>query len=773
MPIKTLHLDFETYSLADLKEVGIDNYAKHPSTGISMLGWACDEEEVDIWLPHRGPMPAKLRDALATPSVIKIAWNASFEYNIINRIVGPRYITPEFYIPMSQFRDPTIMAHNISLPGKLEKVARILNMAEQKDERGKDLIKMFSEPVSKGGDMTLFGVAPPLFRDHNSHPREFAEYVEYCKQDVRTERALWHRLIKIGFPDYEWQGWLLNHRINELGMPVRRDLAEKGLRLATRFITEQREICKKLTGLANPNSDVQMKAWATERGYPWNSLLASTVTAELANPASKCTDECKKALKARGLSRKSSHTKIEKILKMLSEDDRLRYQFRFMGAPRTGRWASGGGEDASVQVQNISRGVKAVKKKLDLALQLLETEDYARIVREFTDTKDPKDSVTVLDFVITLLRSLFQAKPGKIFHVADKNAIENRMLGWAAGCKAISDVFRTCDACGFLVEDLQGPFLCPKCGGTKARDPYLAFGQYLYNKTYEELRASYEAGNVEERQNAKPPVLGGGYALGGGDLYIDENGDEKRGGLWGYALSVCGVDMPKDLAHKAVKILRDAWLEVPIFWTDLEEAFKQVFKRGGVIKVGEVTWDKQQREWVEHPTKGKGCVLTFRRIKMEDGKYSIRIELPSGRALHYLNVSIDEEQRVSKNTGRPYTSETIHYDGIEHSATQGADGKTAKKKHKWGRVKTYGGKICENVIQAMSRDDLLNSIFLAFEMGFDIFGLFHDEIAAEVDDVWDGLTLADLIWCMVQIPWWAKGLMLGAEGYTSKVYKKG
>jgi DNA polymerase len=773
MSIKFLHMDYETFSLADLREVGIDNYAKHPSTGISCLGWAPDDEEVEIWLPHKGPMPAKLRDALATPSIIKIAWNASFEYNITNYVAGPRYITPEFRIPMDQFRDPTVLAHNISLPGSLEKVAIILKMAEQKDPRGEELKMMFCQPVSKGGEMTLFGIAPPLFRDHNSHPKEFAEYIEYCKQDVRAERALWHRLCKIGFPDHEWKGWLLDQKINEFGIPGRRDLAEKGLRLALRYIKDQKDLCKKLTGLENPNSDVQMKAWVTERGYPWNSLRAPTVAAEIANPESKITPECRVALLARGFARKSSYTKIEKFLSLLSSDDRLRYQFRFMGAPRTGRWASGGGEDTSMQVQNLPRGAKAVKKKLALALKLLEAEDYEGIIREFTDTPNPKDSISVVDFVITLLRSLFQAGPGKIFHVADKNAIENRMLGWAAGCKAILDVFRTCNECGFLVDDLQGAFLCPKCNCTKARCPYISFGVHLYSKPYTELWKNYAAGKEDERQNSKPPVLGGGYGLGGGELYINEYGDEVRGGLWGYALSVCGVDMPKELAHKAVKILRDAWPEVVQFWTDLEEAFKQVFKRGGCVKVGEVTWSKQQCEWVEHPTKGKGCVLTFRRIKMEDGGYTIRIELPSGRALHYLNVTIDEEERISKKTGNPYTAQTIHYDGIEHSATQGADGKTAKKRHKWGRVKTYGGKICENVIQAMSRDDLLNSMFLADEMGFDIWGLFHDELAVEVDDVWDGLMLQDLLWCMVQIPWWAPGLILGAEGYTSKVYKKG
>ena len=756
---KTLFIDYETFSLVDLQEVGIDNYAKHPSTGISMLGWALDDEDVEIWLPHLGPMPEKLLNALLNPDIIKIAWNASFEYNITNKVAfGSRFCAGGRYVPMQEFRDPMVLAHNLSLPGSLEKVAAILHMKEQKDPRGDELKFMFCEPVSKGGEMTLFGIAPPLFRTHESHPKEFAEYIEYCKQDVRAERALWYRLSKIGFPDADWQGWLLDQKLNEYGMPGRRDLAEKGLRLALRFIKEQRDLCKELTGLANPNSDVQMKAWVKERGYILNSMRANTVDAELKNTASKITPECRIAMKARALARKSSYTKIEKFLKLLStDDDRLRYQFRYMGAARTGRWASGGGEDASMQVQNLPRGMKAVKKKLALSLQLLEAEDYEGIIKEFTDTKNPKDSISVVDFVITLLRSLFQAKPGKTFFVADKNAIENRMLGWAAGCDKILDVFRN------------------------GRDPYMAFGAELFGIPYEEWYVVDAQGNhkpknaefEEKRQQSKPPVLGGGYGLGGGEMYINEYGDDVRGGLWGYALSVCGVDIPRELAHKGVEILRKAWPEVPVFWTDLEEAFKQVFKRGGVIKIGEVTWDKKKREWVEHPTKGKQCVITFRRKKMEDGGYMIRMELPSGRALHYLNVSIEEETRTSKKTGNTYTAYTIYYDGVEHSATQGADGKTEKKRHKWGRVKTYGGKICENAIQAMSRDDLLNSMLIADEMGFHIVATFHDEILCEEDDVWDGLRLQDLIYCMTVIPEWANGLILGAEGFADKVYRKG
>ena len=772
MRIVYIHGDFETFSLIDLTEVGLDNYAKHPSTGVSMLCWSIDdEEEINVWLPRPaypaiGQLPKRLLEAILDQETIIVAWNAQFEHAIFNYVL-------KIPIEIQRFRDPIVLAHNLSLPGKLDTVAEVLKMANQKDPRGDELKKMFCMPVSKGGEMTLFGITEPLFRTQESHPREFAEYIEYCKQDVRASRDLWNRLSKIPFPEHEWRGWFLDHKINTFGIPTRRDLAEKGWRLANRFIEEQRALLKKITGLENPNSDVQMKKWVTERGYPWNSMRAPTVKAEIKNPNSPITAECREALKIRSSARKSSYTKIEKLLLLLSTDDRIRYQFRFMGAPRTGRWASGGGEEASMQVQNLPRGEKAVKKKLMLALDLLMKEDYDGIKKEFTETKDEKDSLTVVEFVITLLRSLFQAKPGKVFHVADKNAIENRVLGWVAGCKAILDVFRTCTNCGFIVEDLDGVFACPKCGGKKSRCPYISFGTKLYNKPYEQMWSEYLAGNEDERQNSKPAVLGGGYGLGGGEMFFNEYGDEVRGGLWGYALTVCGVDMPKDLAHKAVAILREAWPEVPVLWTDLEEAFKQVLRRGGVIKVGEVTWNRQDKEWVEHPTKGKQCVLTFSRIKMSDGGYTVRMQLPSGRALHYLNATIDQEERTSKKNGNPYKVDVLHYDGIEHSATQGADGKNQKKHHKWGRVKTYGGKICENAVQAISRDDLLNSMFLADEMGFDIWGLFHDEVAVEVDDDPWAPGLSDLVWCMIQVPSWAPGLILGAEGYTSYVYKKG
>ena len=783
MPYTFLFLDYETRSLGDLSEIGTDNYAKHPSTEILMLSWALDHEEINLWQPHLGPPPQKLIDAMACPSILKIAWSSQFEYNITKRKFGQhcRVPVPEFFVPLEQWRDGIVLAHNLSLPGKLDKVGEILKMEQQKlnHERAKELVKMFSSPVSKGGDMTLFGIAPPLFRDWDSHPREWEEFCQYCVQDTRTERDLWYRLIKIPFPERDWMGWLLDQKINEFGMPGDRSLGEKALRIALRYQKEQKIKLATMTGLKNPNSDQQMKAWLEPRGYSWKSVRANYVQAELDNPESKLTPEAREALMLRRETRKSSFKKIERFLAVLSgDDDRLRNQFKYMAAARTGRWAGG-----DVQVQNLPRGEKAVKENLGRALELLAAEDYDTIKKEFyDDVMDLKKRVSPVAFVITLLRSLFQAKKGKKIVVADLNAIENRVLGWVAGCKDILDVFRTCNDCGIIVDPVPTPFYCPKCGCKKARCPYISFGTRMYKKPYADMWAAYAAGNEDERQNSKPAVLGAGYGLGGGEMFKNENGDTVRGGLWGYAKNVCGVNMSKELAHESVQIFRDSYPEVVQLWTDLEEAFKQVLARGGVIRVGEVTWNSKEKQWEPHPTTksessfsgGNHCVLEFQRRKMEGGGYLMRMILPSGRALHYINATIDKEERTSKRTGRKYTVDILRYDGIEHSANADAGGQSIKKKHKWGRVKTYGGKLCENAVQAISRDLLMNGMLLADEMGFHIWGLFHDELACEEDkNNLDALTVADLIYCMATVPEWSPGLILGAEGFESAHYKKG
>jgi DNA polymerase bacteriophage-type len=338
--------------------------------------------------------------------------------------------------------------------------------------------------------------------------------------------------------------------------------------------------------------------------------------------------------------------------------------------------------------------------------------------------------------------------------VCDLSAIEHRVLGWMTRCPGILEVHR------------------------QHRDPYLDFAVKLYaekNLKYDELVRLLEAkdpATKEFRQNSKPPVLGCGYALGGGNLITNAFGDTVRSGLWGYALNVCGVDMPQELAHKAVKIFRAEYPEVPQFWLDMENAFKWVLKHGGTITIGQQTWNSYDKEWATVAENSENAYITFSRVQSKALGKIIRMRLPSGRYLHYLNARTEMEN-IKNEEGDSWQREIIYYDGIEHSATTDASGAVAKKAHKWGKTKTYGGKLTENADQAISRDLLAYGMQLAQGLGFKIFGLFHDEMATEVDDRrWDAPCLADLKWAMVQAPDWAPTMVLGAEGWEGFYYHK-
>lgn len=727
---KELFIDLETRNAAhDLEEDGLDWYSR--TAEITMAGWAIDDDPVQLWNLDTS-IPSRLLNALNDPSYLLVAFYATFERTLLHRSYG-------IWLPYERWRDVRVLARSWSLPGSLEKASEVLKLTD--DDRkldGGKLIDLFCKPARHKEEHTLFGTLGK-FNDAASHPEQWAQFEEYCKRDVHAERVIWRMLNASPLPMSEWEGWFLDQKINDTGIPVNRKMAENALWLAQREQLELLDKLKEITGLENPNSDTQMKEWARARGYRPNSLLKQYLQAELDDKKSKMTDECRMVLKIRQQERMSSFKKLERLLRVLGPDDMLRYQFQYGGAARTMRWSG-----ADVQTQNLPRPIKAVEKDYQKAVDLIMKRDYDTIKADYP---------SVISMVASSLRMTFQAPDGQKISICDLNAIENRVLGFLARCPAILKVFEL------------------------GRDPYLAFAVYLFSMTYEELLAEYEAGNKEKRQLAKAPVLGGGYGLGGGELKKNQFGDWVRTGLWGYSKNVCMVDMPQEMAHKAVKILRDSWKEVTYYWTDLEEAFKQVVKFGGTINVGEVTWSRYDKRWVPCAKIVPGTVLKFDLITLENGISALHIQLPSGRCLHYLNPEIVEEPFTykDKKTGKPKQAigDVLYYSGIEHSSTQDEEGKQIRKTTKWARAKTYGGKLTENVVQAFSRDLLLNAMKLADKTGLRLFGTFHDELTALSPDDPFGLGVNDLKYCMQASPSWAPTMPLGAEGFESKFYRKG
>lgn len=688
-----VHLDYETRSTADLSVVGLHNYLTDRTTAILCAAYAEGGGKVKLWQPHLEPqMPAELREAIEDPWTQVAAWNSPFEKGITKYVAGMDK-------PTNEWVDPSIQARYLSMPGSLEEAGKILGLKEDeaKLKDGKRLLKMFSEPQTLGGKQTLFGISKPTFRDWSTDPQDWELLCQYCIRDVEAERTIMKKMVKFPLPPQEYEHWVLDAKINEAGLPT-----DAALVAGAGVIVEraQRELLAKLrdlTGLDNANSNEQILEWLQGQGYGFGSLGKPFVARALAGEC-ELTDLAKEAIAIRQQTSKSSVKKYVSIGQMVSPDGRLRHQFSFGGASRTFRWASRG-----INLQNLPRPTKAVEKKMDLALDLVRRSDYEGIVREFQNP---------LDVVTSTLRSSFAAPDGYKLVVADLNAIENRIVGYAARCPAILNVFY------------------------EKRDPYLDFASIMYSTPYEVLEAEYKAGDGSKRTYAKPVTLGASYRLSGGEELVDKNNDRYLSGLLGYAKAM-GVIMTKEDADRAVKLFRSSFPEVCQFWYDLEGAAASAIRNPSkTFEVGPVAFE---------------C----------SGKKVLRLWLPSGRALHYIKPRVVTVDAISRKTGKTYKKDQLYHEGKD------------QKTKVWRETDIHGGVFCENISQSIARDVLANGLKLADEAGFPIILHVHDEIGAMVPED-SPLTVEKLCECMSSpVPWAGDKLPLGAAGFETKAYRKG
>ena len=125
------------------------------------------------------------------------------------------------------------------------------------------------------------------------------------------------------------------------------------------------------------------------------------------------------------------------------------------------------------------------------------------------------------------------------------------------------------------------------------------------------------------------------------------------------------------------------------------------------------------------------------------------IELPSGRHLVYIHPEIGENR---------FGGESILYSGMEQTT------------RKWGRLETYGGKLTENIVQAVARDCLAAAMYRLTEAGYKILMHVHDEVISEMPEGKGGLN--DAIRIMTQNESWEDGLIKNADGFESPYYMK-
>ncbi len=342
-----LHLDFESRGTEELQgneSVGLHNYWLHKKTEPLMLAYSYGDDPVDLWQTHAENMPGNLRKGLEDPRQPLAAWNSPFERYGLKYKLG-------IDTPIERWVDPQASARYLSLPGALDKVSNILGLPPDfaKQDRGKALIDLFSKPHKKkkkeGGGT--------YFNDWNSHPKEWEEFKEYCKQDVVAEREIMRRLALLKtfpLPELEREIWIFDQKVNDRGMPVDLQFAKNMYELGVKSKKEAVDRQNLLTGLENANSPLQMLAWAQAQGYEPNTLNKTTVESQLKYHEDTMTPLCVEVLKARKAASSTTYKKLATILRQISPDSRLRNLFIYMGSARCGRWSSN-----ALQFHNMAR----------------------------------------------------------------------------------------------------------------------------------------------------------------------------------------------------------------------------------------------------------------------------------------------------------------------------------------------------------------------------------------------------------------------------------
>lgn len=409
--MKTLSIDIETYSSENLVKCGVYRYAESPDFEVLLFGYSADGGPVEVVDLAAGEMlPADVRSALTDPAVTKWAFNAQFERVCLSRFLG--YPTGQYLEP-SSWHCTMVWAATLGLPLSLEGVGAVLGLEKQKLKEGKDLIRYFCTP-SKARDGSLIRHYP------TDAPEKWSLFKAYNLRDVETEMSIQQKLSKFPVTESEWRNYTLDQQINDRGIMLDRTLVTNAIRCDEQFKRTHMEQARSVTGLDNPNSPVQLKAWLAEKGVEADSLSKAAV----ADMLEKADGEVELALSLRQELAKSSVKKYTAMQTVVGSDDRARGLIQFYGANRTGRYAG-----RLIQVQNLPQNHLP---DLDTARALVRSGNTDAVEMLY-------DSVPLV--LSELIRTAFVPKPGCRFYVADFSAIEARVIAWIAGEQWRQEVF--------------------------------------------------------------------------------------------------------------------------------------------------------------------------------------------------------------------------------------------------------------------------------------------------------------------------------------------
>ncbi len=719
--------DFETYSEAELKKVGSYEYARHPTTGVFCFAYAFDQdEEIHLWnaefedvpgTPPDDPALMELHARLRGGELFE-AHNAFFERCVWYHIMTTRYCWPHLNYN-EQMRCSAAKAASFALPRKLEGAAAALGVRFQKDMAGNKLLMKLTKPRNPlKAEKDAAGVRnKEQFYEKcgalwHRDPDDLRRLFEYCKQDVRAERAFSSQLREL--PPRELAVWQLDQRMNWRGMYCDREMVEKALVLASEEIKRADEEIRAATGggVQGHSKRKQLVEWCESQNVYLPNTQADTV--EEYCERDDIPEHVVDVLRLVRRTNRTSTAKYRAMMERMGDDDRIRDMLRYHGAS-TGRWAGAG-----IQPQNFPRGdFKGAMDDFCDDILAYEREDLELL---YGDT---------MALLSTALRGALCAPEGYDLVCADFSAIEARGTFWMAGDTEALGIFKTGQC---IYKDMAGEIF-------KLPDP-----QAL-------------AKDSDERQAGKAGILGLGYQMGPPKfqghaatykVHVPMDEEVVRGIIGNEKADHLRKKLGAQEFAKAVREMKHELAPNTLTADDVVRAYRSKYHK--VVKL----WRDMEAAAIEAVRRGPGgemvkCSHTYWAVR---GKF-LHCRLPSGRLLSYYAPRLEDAV-----TPWGSTQPKLRFMGV-NSQTK-----------KWERQSTYGGKLVENVVQALSRDLMDEAMRRIDAMGgpYEVLLTVHDEVVAEVPK--GKGDLAEFEKVMAEVPAWAAGMPVAAEGWRGRRYRK-
>lgn len=540
---------------------------------------------------------------------------------------------------------------------------------------------------------------------------------EYCDQDVVTSRAVRKKLKPLHPREREL--WLLDQQINDRGVLIDRPLVKAMAEIVQLENLRLNQLLVEATGgaITKASQTVALARWLRGQGVDCTSLAKDQyerlLTQEM--PA-----HARQAILVRQEGSKSSTTKLQKAVSATSADGRARGMLLFNGAS-TGRWSG-----KLLQPHNMVRGSGTTRPEVSVPLILRGHE-----VVQFCYDRP-------LTAIADAMRGVMIAAPGKRFYSADYSSIEARITAWFARDWAKLDAFR-------LADRDEGPGMYERAAAG------------IYGVTTDEIDH-----DDPRRQTGKTAELALGFGGGVAALAaMAVNYGIDMSAAYTPLMDRTDADKRREVTEKYMrtKVAGNAGSLSERSWIACELT-KRYWRQDNPLTVA--AW-KHVEEGAWEACSNPGRITGSVSVPLAwicDGGF-LQLILPSGRRLYYGDPRVREVEVPWSDKRLPRTQRerraAVTVKGVDQTTSQ------------FVRYPLYPGLGIQHGTQATARDLLANGMMKA-DGTFPIVLTVHDELLAEVG--LDAPPLSEFILQVCELPEWASGIPLVADGWEGTRYHK-